>query len=61
MLKPMIYGRETCQRGVRFKFENIRSLGFRDIRDELTLRKLMLWGLECTRYMSHMFTLYKAL
>ena len=27
--------------------ENIRHVGFRDIREGVTLRRLMLWSLEC--------------
>jgi hypothetical protein len=32
---------------MRFKIENIQSLGFRDIRGGVTLRRLILRSLEC--------------
>ena len=49
--KPMIYGKETCEQGARFKLRT--SLGFQDIREGVTLRRLILRSLECTLH-SHL-------
>jgi len=46
MSKPMIYEREMRQQEGTFEYEHDRTLGFRDVREEVILQRVKLWRLE---------------
>jgi hypothetical protein len=42
----MIYEREMRQQEGTFEYEHDRTLGFRDVREEVILQRVKLWRLE---------------
>ena len=54
MSKPIIYGKCDNKEG-DLNWAHICSLGFRDIREEETLRRVALWRLGCTLHWTWVF------
>jgi hypothetical protein len=47
MSKPMVYESRNVTIRSEIEIVNIRSLGFRDVKEGVTLRRLILWSLRC--------------